>query len=137
MADKSLLADWIRHAANDLIVARHLFEDLRPMQTEIAAYEANQCAEKSLKAFLYANDLDFPKTHDLIKLVHLCKDIDGSFTEVEMYCSRLNPYGSISRYPNELVVDETIVKAIIERAQKIYDFCMAKITTMNGEKNEN
>jgi HEPN domain-containing protein len=43
MLDKDLLADWLRHAANDLISARHLFEDLYPKQTEIAAYLSQQC----------------------------------------------------------------------------------------------
>jgi hypothetical protein len=32
MLDKDLLADWLRHAVNDLIVARHSFEDLHPKQ---------------------------------------------------------------------------------------------------------
>ena len=30
MPDKDLLLDWLRHSVNDLISARHLFEDLYP-----------------------------------------------------------------------------------------------------------
>jgi HEPN domain-containing protein len=126
MPDKNLAADWIRYAANDLISARHLFEDLYPRQTDIAVYLSQQCAEKALKAFLVANNTEPPRIHDLIKLVELCKNIDNSFIEIKTDCERLNPYGSVTRYPNELVIDETIAKTVIERAQKIYDFAAQK-----------
>jgi HEPN domain-containing protein len=127
MTDNELIADWLHHASNDLISARHLFEDLRPRQTEIAAYHSQQCAEKALKAFLCANDIEFPKTHNLLKLFQLCAEIDGGFSEIEIECQRLNPYGTITRYPNELVLDETVVTAVIERARKIYEFCVSKV----------
>jgi hypothetical protein len=39
---------------------------------------------------------------------------------------RLNPFSSASRYPNELAVDETVVKIAIGDAQKVFDFCAAK-----------
>jgi HEPN domain-containing protein len=131
MPDKNLLADWFRHAMNDLISARHLFEDLYPKQTEIAAYHSQQCAEKALKAFLLFNNLDPPKIHDLRKLCDLCKNIDNSFLELEAYCDRLYPFGSEIRYPNELAAEESIAKAAIDDAQKVYDFCVAKVTLIN------
>jgi hypothetical protein len=42
MSDKELPFDWLRHAANDLIAARHLFDTLCPKQTEIAAYHSHK-----------------------------------------------------------------------------------------------
>ena len=48
----NLIDQWLRYANNDLIVAKHSFEDLHPKQTEIASYHCQQCAEKALKAFL-------------------------------------------------------------------------------------
>ena len=66
MPGKDLLLDWIRHSANDLISARHLFDDLYPKQTEIAAYHAQQCAEKALKAFLFARNIDPSKIHNRV-----------------------------------------------------------------------
>ena len=127
MPDRDLLLDWIRHATNDLIVARHSFEDLYPKQTEIASFHSQQCAEKALKAFLYANEIDPPKIHNLNKLCKLCENIDGVFSQIEIICARLNPFSSVARYPNELAADEPVAKAAIEDAQKIYDFCTAKI----------
>ena len=127
MPDKDLLLDWIRHATNDLIVARHSFDDLYPKQTEIAVYLCQQCAEKALKAFLVFNDIDPPWIHDLIKLLGLCKSIDTDFSSLETYCKRLNPFSSAAHYPNELAADEPVAKAAIADAQKVYDFCVAKI----------
>jgi HEPN domain-containing protein len=127
MPDKDLLADWFRHATNDLISARHLFDDLYPKQTEIAAYHSQQCAEKSLKTFLFFNAIEPPKIHNLRKLCDLCKNIDKSFVELEACCDRLYPFGSEIRYPNELAAEESIAKAAIDDAQKVYDFCAAKV----------
>ena len=127
MANKELLAAWVRHATSDLITARHMFEDVYPQETEISVFHSQQCAEKALKSFLILNDIEPPKIHDLIKLLGLCKNIDTDFASLEICCNRLNPFSSASRYPNELAVDETIVKIALGDAQKVYDFCVAKI----------
>ena len=127
MPDKDFVLDWIRHATNDLIVARHSFEDLYPKQTEIAAYHAQQSAEKALKAFLVFHDIDPPRIHNLQKLCELCQNIDSDFSQLEIYCENLTPFGAEIRYPNELAADEPVAKAAIDDAKKVYDFCIAKI----------
>jgi hypothetical protein len=63
----------------------------------------------------------------LDKLIQLCQNIDGVFSEIEIECASLTRYGVVARYPGELSVDDAITKTLIERAQKIYDFCIAKI----------
>jgi HEPN domain-containing protein len=127
MQDKALIAEWIRYTKSDLNTARHMFEDVYPKETEISAYHCQQCAEKALKAFLVANDIDPPKIHNLRRLCALCKAIDGGFSVLEADCESLNPLGAVARYPNELAPDEAITKAAIERAQKVCDFCIARI----------
>ena len=119
--------EWLLFAHNDLISAQHLFENLYPKQTNIAAYLCQQSAEKALKAFLVFHDIDPPKIHDLEKLIHLCQNIDAAFSEVEADCKKINPYGVASRYPKEVYVDDAIVTNLIIRAQKVYDFSVAKI----------
>ena len=124
--------EWLTFASNDLISARHLFEDIYPKQTNIAAYLCQQCAEKALKAYLVVNNIDPPKIHDLERLVQLCQNIDADFAQLEIDCKKINPYGTASRYPGELPVDNSIAKLLIERAQKVYDFCVAKIPLQDG-----
>ncbi|MDR1469016.1 MAG: HEPN domain-containing protein [Spirochaetaceae bacterium] len=134
MDKKEFILDWIRHAKSDLNTARHMFEDVYPKETEISAWHSQQCAEKALKAFLVANDIDPPKIHNLDELDKLCQNIDAGFSEIWGDCQKLNPYGSAVRYPNELVVDEAIVQAAIKRAQKVYDFCVSRINLLPQEE---
>jgi HEPN domain-containing protein len=139
MPDKDLLTDWLRYAAGDLITAKHMFEDAYPKQTEISAWHSQQCAEKALKSFLVACDIDPPKIHNLDELVKRCRNIDDGFSEIQGDCQKLNPYGAATRYPNGLGIDEEIAKVVIERAQRIYDFCVAKIEFLayDMEKSDN
>jgi HEPN domain-containing protein len=126
MSDKEFVLEWIQYASNDLISTRHLFEDLYPKQTNIATYLSHQCAEKALKAFLVAHDIEPPKIHDLDKLVKLCQNMDSGFSQIQDDSRKMNPYGVASHYPKEIFVDETIAKTVIERSQRIYDFCIEK-----------
>jgi len=127
MNGHSIAVEWLRYAHNDLVVAEHCFEDLHPKQTEIASYHCQQCAEKSLKAFLIYKDIEPPKIHDLKILCKMCQDIDGSFSDIAVLCAHLTPYGVTVRYPDELSPDEAMTKLAIGEAQQVYDFCIAKI----------
>jgi HEPN domain-containing protein len=49
-----------------------MFTDVNPKETEISCYHAEQCAEKSLKAYLILKDIDPPCIHDLLELNQLC-----------------------------------------------------------------
>ena len=124
----NLTEEWLRYAKNDLIVAKHSFEDLHPKQTEIASYHCQQCAEKALKAYLLFKNTEPPKTHDLKVLCRMCKDIDVSFANIEIQCAHLNPYGVAVRYPNELSPNEEMVELAISKTQQVYNFCLSKIS---------
>jgi len=125
--ESNLTDEWLRYANNDLIVAKHSFEDLHPKQTEISSYHCQQCAEKALKAYLLCQNIEPPKIHDLKVLCKMCQDIDAFFSEIAVQCAHLNPYGVVVRYPNELSPDEEMVKLAINKAQQVYDFCLKKI----------
>jgi len=127
MSDISLVHEWFKYSQNDLISAKHLFEDLQPKQTEIACYLSQQCGEKALKGFILFNDIVPPKTHNLIELCQICINHDNSFLEILDICADLTPYGVAVRYPNELSVDDVIAKLAINKAQSIYNFCFEKI----------
>jgi len=126
MSEPDIVKEWFRYAQNDLIVAKHCFEDLYPKQTEIASYHCQQCAEKALKAFLSVKDIEPPKIHDLKVLCKMCQDIDDTFVNIVIQCAHLNPYGVAVRYPDELSPDEEMVKLAINEAQQVYDFCSDK-----------
>jgi HEPN domain-containing protein len=126
MSELNIVDEWFRYSQNDLLVAKHCFEDMHPKQTVIASYHCQQCAEKSLKAFLISKNIEPPKTHDLKFLSKMCQDIDSLFVDIATQCARLDSYGSATRYPKELSPDENIVKRLINEAQQVYDFCLSR-----------
>lgn len=58
MSEMDLVCKWLKKAADDLLVARHTFEDLYPKQIEIACYHTQQAVEKALKGFLLYHDTE-------------------------------------------------------------------------------
>ena len=70
-AVRELVAEWIRRARSDLIVAG-LTEDER-IAPEILVFHAQQAAEKALKALLVLRQIEFPRTHDIGLLLDLCR----------------------------------------------------------------
>jgi HEPN domain-containing protein len=140
MSDSRIIQEWIRYAQSDMIAARYMFYDVNPKQTEISVFHCQQCAEKSLKAYLVTHEIDPPKIHDLPILCKMCAEIDGEFLSLMDISSDLNPYAVAARYPKQLVSDETQVKTAIDQAQQIYDFCVAKVgfipSTESGKKQE-
>jgi HEPN domain-containing protein len=124
-----IVTEWFRFADNDLLVARHCFENMYPKQTEISCYHCQQCAEKALKGYLiYKGTDEPPKIHNLYILCNLCNDYDDSFFHILDICADLTNFCSVVRYPDEFAPDEYIAEQAIKKAQKIYDFCKTKIT---------
>ena len=64
---------WIDYAAQDLGVARHLFENYHPKPLEIVCYHCQQSAEKAIKAVIVSLHwpAGIPKSHDLSFLLNL------------------------------------------------------------------
>jgi HEPN domain-containing protein len=136
MSDIRIAKEWLRHSQNDLIVARHSYEDLYPKQTEIACYLCWQCAETALKGYLVFKDINPPRSHDLIALSEQCIIIDTAFSSLREHCKTLNLFGAQIRYPNELAIDEAIAGAAIEKARQVYSFCAAKIDAPSSAEYE-
>jgi HEPN domain-containing protein len=132
MNDIDNTKEWFRHSRNNLIVAKHSFEDLWPKQTEIAAYLSQQAAETALKGSLYYSGIDDPEhTHNLSVLCQQCVEHDEAFTTLFDFCADLTPLEAKMRYPYETAPNDAACAHIIDEAQKIYDFCVAKIPELN------
>jgi len=67
---------------------------------EAAAFHAQQCIEKYLKAALVAKGIDFPRTHDIDELVALLPKNAVLDIPVEQR-RRLTSYAIIARYPGD------------------------------------
>jgi len=86
MTALDLAKDWIRYAKSDLTTAKQMFYNVSPKETEISCYHTQQCAEKSLKAFMISKMINPPFTHDLVELNNLCTMHDSGFSSIQQYC---------------------------------------------------
>ena len=122
MDNNEVVCEWVRFAETDFETAKYLFDKMIPKPLEIICYHCEQAAEKLLKAFLIANQVMPPKTHDLIRLCEMCEDIDTSFEEMASSCVSLTKYGIAPRYPYELNIMEGETEKALQGAQTIHLF---------------
>jgi HEPN domain-containing protein len=88
---------WLVKARNDLLVADRAV--VPPPVLSIAAFLAQQAAEKILKAYLTWCDQSFRRTHELETLLRQCMAIDPEFAELSEAAKALAPYAVGPRYP--------------------------------------
>jgi HEPN domain-containing protein len=79
-----------KKAADDLIIARLAIA--REVALDLVGFHAQQAVEKSLKAILALDDIDYPKTHDIGKLIVLARPLvsewpfdDGRLEDLSKY----------------------------------------------------
>lgn len=90
--------EWAMHAKADLDAAKVLLS-AGSDSPSIAAFHAQQCAEKALKAFLVRHEVDFPYTHDIRRLLDLCESNNAHWAVMLRETERLTYYGVTARYP--------------------------------------
>ena len=87
--------EWLRRAKGNLALARQpkpveaLWEDL--------CFNAQQAAEKAVKAALTLRGIDFPKSHDIAELLLLLTPAD--VPEDLWNAESLTQYAVVTRYP--------------------------------------
>lgn len=89
---------WLDRAVHDLEVAALCLHAARTLP-DVAAYHSQQAAEKGLKAFLAAHDLEIPRTHQLGPLVARCQTIAPDVVQLLNAAETLTPYAVRFRYP--------------------------------------
>lgn len=119
---------WLDYASMDFEAANTLF-DHHPKPCEIICYHCQQTAEKAIKAlYIYFNIPDgIPRKHDLSFLLNQIQEHTEISKELRKYADILSVCGIISRYPNEIHVDEERTKFALQYAGFILQW--AKIIT--------
>ena len=98
--DKDTFKGWMIKADHDLEVTRH--SEILP--SDVVCYHAQQAAEKYLKAFLIANDIEIKniQIHDIDRLLVECTLINPEFEKLSnMGIGKLTDYAVGIRYPND------------------------------------
>ncbi|MHB9028428.1 MAG: HEPN domain-containing protein [Candidatus Latescibacterota bacterium] len=110
---------WVQFADDDLRYACYGMDMGQDAPFRLAAYHAQQCAEKYIKAYLVYQGIDFPRTHNIAQLLELCPERDLWEDSLES-AEELSPYAISARYPgDEGPVREVEAQRAIEIAESV------------------
>lgn len=94
---KPTTKEWLKAAKDDLDAAQTLV--LKQNLTNLAAFHCQQCIEKCFKAILEEKNIQFKKSHDLLRLQSL---INLNFNDSDNYLLQIiNEVYIDSRYPGD------------------------------------
>lgn len=124
---------WLRQAALDLEGAG---TSLAGGRCEWAAFQAQQAAEKALKAFLTAQGRRATLTHSVIDLVRECGAYEADYLRLEAEEAReLDRHYIASRYPNSYSTgipadyySQEIAQRCIKYAERILTKCRSTLS---------
>jgi HEPN domain-containing protein len=97
---RELVLQWLDKAAADFDAAEQLSTQGGRFR-EIVAFHCQQAVEKYLKALLVRRQIEFPKTHDIAKLLDRVATVDASAAERLRDADALTPFGVEARYPSD------------------------------------
>lgn len=96
----AVAGEWVGKAENDLKNAAYTLQMGKECTTDTVCFHAQQCVEKYLKALLVLKGIDFPKTHDVSRIVALLtSSLSIDLTPEEQ--GRLTSYATVTRYLGE------------------------------------
>ncbi len=98
MGEVRLVREWLAKASEDFAFARLNLEEEKPFYAQIC-FHFHQAAEKYLKAYIVAHDLDFRKLHDLPLLLKICADHEPTADLLRDACEYLSAFYVETRYP--------------------------------------
>jgi len=130
MSEADEAVEWAEYAEEDLIMAKSALRRSKPL-TIGSCFHSQQCAEKYFKAILVSQNVEFPKTHDLLILNTLCTDagIFTGFTKEAL--GRLSGYAVRTRYPGNQPTPEEARDAL-EIVMNIRKFARAFLGSMRS-----
>jgi HEPN domain-containing protein len=128
-----ILQEWLDKGDEELMSAEYLSTMRHPTPDETICYLCQQSAEKYLKGFLFVQDIEPPRTHNLEELIKMCLPFNGEFSVITAKAELLTKYAVITRYPNELNITSDDMRAALRYAKDIQSFVKKIIGAGNAE----
>ena len=94
-----LVNEWLAKAEEDWTAANVLLAE-KVLLVATIGFHAQQAAEKYLKAFLVANQVEFPKTHDLEEILDMVGCVKADLAASLRDAKALTKYAVETRYPS-------------------------------------
>lgn len=120
--------DWLIKADHDLRAAEAMIDLVDPPLSDVAVFHCQQAAEKSLKAFLFWNDVPFRKTHEIEELGRLCEKLDPSLKDIVETAVDLTPFAWRFRYPGDVMQPSPAdTQGALSLARRVYDAILKRL----------
>ena len=117
--------EWLNRARSNLAIAK------QPKPAEVVwedlCFDAQQAAEKAIKAVLVSKKIEFPKTHNIRALLNILHQSGLEIPDYILKARRLSNYAVETRYPGdeEPVTEQeyreavSIAESVLHWAEKI------------------
>ena len=103
--------EWLNRARSNLAMAKNRVEGA---YLKYPCFEAQQAAEKAIKAVMMKRNIEFPYVHDLGRLLTLLEQAGEGVPPAVAKAGELTPYAVDTRYPgtSEPVTEQQYCEAI-------------------------
>ena len=112
-----IVNEWLEKAYADFYSAEKMLELNWPYRS-IIAYHAQQAVEKFLKSYLIYRKTEFPRTHNIERLLHIINEIDSDLYIRLKDAGELSQYATDTRYPGlfpEITQDDAVAAVVLAR----------------------
>ena len=117
--------EWMNRARSNLAMAKNRIPGT---YLEDLCFQAQQAAEKAIKAVMIKRGVDFPYVHDLARLLSLLEEGGEHIPEMVATAEELTPYASVTRYPGTVrPVDEQDYIAAVKIAEVVIRWAEERI----------
>ena len=117
--------EWLNRARSNLLRAK---SRIPGVYLEDLCFDAQQAAEKAIKAVLIKKGVDFPYVHDISQLLTLVEETGGEVLEAIRKAEELTPYAVVTRYPGLAEpVTEAHYQEAIESAEAVVQWAEEQI----------
>jgi len=117
--------EWLRFAEYDLKSAEVLLKE--KIWNEVC-FHSQQCAEKTIKAFLVSQGQLVPKTHRLVDLLEEAIKLNSKLSSLRDGCLVLDQYYVPTRYPDAVIGTKSTglpsqaeAKEALDIVRKVYE----------------
>jgi HEPN domain-containing protein len=119
-ADPSDPRAWLERAHSNLLLAQK--GNRKGVMLEDLCFNAQQAAEKALKAVCLYKELDFPKTHSITRLFDLLESVGMKIPKQIQSADFLTQYAVETRYPGpaEEITKEEYHEALTVSARVVF-----------------
>jgi len=126
--------EWLNRARSNLVRARATW-GVPDVYLEDICFDAQQAAEKAIKAVLVSRGVDFPRVHDIADLLSLVAEVGIPTPPEVLDAAELTDYAVVARYPAAAVepAAEDDCKAAIQAAEAVFRWACAVINAAAAE----